>query len=173
MASAAQRLANSSLYLVAALLVYLALWSLLASAAEPPCDWKYLVALSLPPIFMMRSWSHCHTALNQHAVLVHTSPTRPRIARTVEVGRSHKGNVYAHVTVVRRAVEAQIDAKRHRAPCWVLCAAVETYLHAHVYQHPQRALPGRGPPFTLFAGFAFSFANIFCDCVLVASAMIG
>jgi len=55
LASAAQRLVSSYLYLVAALLVYLALWSLLASAAVPPCDWKYLVALSLPPTFMMRS----------------------------------------------------------------------------------------------------------------------
>ena len=55
LASAAQRLVSSSLYFVAALLVYLALWSLLASAAEPPCDWKYFVALSLPPTFMIRS----------------------------------------------------------------------------------------------------------------------
>jgi hypothetical protein len=55
LASATHRLCSSSLYFVAALLVYLALESLLASAAEPPCDWKYLVALSLPPTFMMRS----------------------------------------------------------------------------------------------------------------------
>jgi hypothetical protein len=58
-ASAAQRRVSSSLYFVAALLVYFALWSLLASAAEPPWDWKYFVALSLPPTFITRSWSHC------------------------------------------------------------------------------------------------------------------
>jgi hypothetical protein len=34
--------------------------SLEASAAEPPWDWKYFVADSLPPTFMRRSWSHCH-----------------------------------------------------------------------------------------------------------------
>lgn len=55
LASTTQRLCSSSLYLVAALLVYFALGSLLANAAEPPCVWKYLVALSLPPTFMMRS----------------------------------------------------------------------------------------------------------------------
>lgn len=37
-ASAAHLLASSSLYLTAALLVYLVLGSLLASAADPPCD---------------------------------------------------------------------------------------------------------------------------------------
>lgn len=64
-ASAAARLFNSSLYFVAALLVYLTLVSLLARAAEPPCDWKYLVADSFPPSFMIRSCSHCHSAPKQ------------------------------------------------------------------------------------------------------------
>lgn len=59
--SASTLRANSSLYLFAALLVYFVLGSLLASAADPPCDWKYLVALSLPPVFMRRSCSHCHS----------------------------------------------------------------------------------------------------------------
>jgi hypothetical protein len=36
--------------------------------------------------------------------------------------------VDTHVTVVRRAVKAEVDTERYRAPCWVLCAAVETYL---------------------------------------------
>ena len=33
-----------------------------------------------------------------------------------------------HVAVVRRAVEAEVDTEGYRAPCRVLCAAVETYL---------------------------------------------
>lgn len=61
-ASAAARLLSSSLYLTAALDVYLTLTSLLASAADPPCDWKYLVADSFPPTFITRSCSHCHSA---------------------------------------------------------------------------------------------------------------
>jgi hypothetical protein len=40
----------------------LTLTSLLASAADPPCDWKYLVADSFPPTFITRSCSHCHSA---------------------------------------------------------------------------------------------------------------
>jgi hypothetical protein len=59
--SASTLRASSSLYLFAALLVYFCLGSLLARAAAPPCDWKYLVALSLPPVFMRRSCSHCHS----------------------------------------------------------------------------------------------------------------
>lgn len=59
--STATRRVNSSLYLVAALELYLALGSLLFRAAVPPWDWKYFVADSLPPTFMMRSWSHCQT----------------------------------------------------------------------------------------------------------------
>lgn len=54
-ASRAVLLLSSSLYFVAALDVYLIFISLLASAAEPPCVWKYLVADSLPPNFMFRS----------------------------------------------------------------------------------------------------------------------
>ena len=52
---------KSSLYFVAALEVYFVFGSLLASAAVPPCDWKYFVADSLPPTFIIRSWSHCQT----------------------------------------------------------------------------------------------------------------
>lgn len=62
MASFAALLFNSSLYLVAALLVYFVFGSLLFNAAVPPFDWKNLVADSFPPIFMMRNWSHCHSA---------------------------------------------------------------------------------------------------------------
>lgn len=102
LASAAQRLVSSSLYLVAALLVYLALWSLLASAAEPPCDWKYLVALSLPPTFIIRNWSHCQTSLGQHILYM---VSRVLSERTVEVGGSYEGDMDTHVTMVGRAVE--------------------------------------------------------------------
>lgn len=51
-ASAAALLFSSSLYLVAAFDVYLTFGSLVARAADPPCDWKYFVADSFPPTFM-------------------------------------------------------------------------------------------------------------------------
>lgn len=86
------------------MLVYLALWSLLASAAEPPCDWKYLVALSLPPTFMIRNWSHCQTVVGQYMYCIWCPWVLGE--RTVEVGGSHEGDVDAHVTMVGRAVEA-------------------------------------------------------------------
>jgi hypothetical protein len=54
-ASAAALFFNSSLYFVAALDVYFVFGSLLANAAVPPCDWKYLVADSFPPTFIIRS----------------------------------------------------------------------------------------------------------------------
>lgn len=59
-ASLADRFFSSSLYFVAAFDVYLVVGSLLLSAALPPFDWKNLVADSLPPTFITRSWSHCH-----------------------------------------------------------------------------------------------------------------
>lgn len=65
-ASLAARLLSSSLYLVAVLDWYLVLGSLLLSAAVPPLDWKNLVADSLPPTFIMRSWSHCHSEVAQY-----------------------------------------------------------------------------------------------------------
>jgi hypothetical protein len=36
--------------------------------------------------------------------------------------------VDTHIAVVRRAIKAEVDAKRYGTPCWVLCAAVEAYL---------------------------------------------
>lgn len=55
LASLAALFLSSSLYLVAAADVYFVLGSLLLSAAEPPLDWKNLVADSLPPTFITRS----------------------------------------------------------------------------------------------------------------------
>lgn len=57
---------SSSLYFVAAFEVYLVFGSWLARATVPPCDWKNFVADSLPPTFMIRSWSHCHSAYPLH-----------------------------------------------------------------------------------------------------------
>lgn len=34
-----------------------------------------------------------------------------------------------HVTVIRGAIETEIDTEWYRAPCWVFCAAIETNLH--------------------------------------------
>jgi hypothetical protein len=54
-ASAALLLDNSSLYFVAAFEVYFVFGSLLAKAAEPPWVWKYFVADSFPPTFIVRN----------------------------------------------------------------------------------------------------------------------
>lgn len=56
--------------------------------------------------------------------------------------------MHAHVPVVGRAVKAQVDTKGHRAPCRVLCAAVETYLWRPV-SHRQPPLAGEA---TYFVG---------------------
>lgn len=61
-ASLAALLFSSSLYLLAAFEVYFTLASLLAKAALPPFDWKYLVADSFPPTFIVRNCAHCHTS---------------------------------------------------------------------------------------------------------------
>jgi hypothetical protein len=68
--------------------------------------------------------------------------------------------------MVRRAVQAQVDAKGDGAPCRVLCAAIETYLgFMSTSIHRPSAFE-----LTLFAGFCFSLVKMFCDCVLVARA---
>ena len=49
-------------------------------------------------------------------------------ALTVQVGAAHKGNVYAQVSVVRRAVETEIDGEGHARPGRVARTAVEADL---------------------------------------------
>jgi len=36
--------------------------------------------------------------------------------------------MHSQITVIRRAVETQIDAEWYGRPCWVFCTAVEAYL---------------------------------------------
>jgi hypothetical protein len=47
---------------------------------------------------------------------------------TVQIRGSHKRDVYAEVTMIGRAVQAEVNGKGNGSPCWILCAAVETYL---------------------------------------------
>lgn len=108
--SIATRRLSSSLYLVAALDVYLVLISLLFRAAVPPLDWKNLMADSLPPTFIVRSWFHCHTGARQSRLRLvglagaRTAPAHSsseagrhswprRVGRTVEIGRLDEGDV--------------------------------------------------------------------------------
>lgn len=98
---------SSSLYLVAALEVYFVLGSLLLSAALPPLDWKNFVADSLPPTFMIRSWSHCHSVRRVSPLLVRKGGGGEH---TVKVRGSHERDVDTEVTMVRGAVEAEIDS---------------------------------------------------------------
>lgn len=130
-ASAAARLLSSSLYLTAALDVYLTLLSLLARAADPPCDWKYLVADSFPPTFITRSCSHCHSGQKVSASVlrrVERSLIMRQGIHTIEIRRANKGDVDTEIAVVGGAIKAQIDTKRHRRPGRVLRIAVEAYL---------------------------------------------
>jgi hypothetical protein len=92
---------------------------------------------------------------------------------TVQVGRPHERDVHAHVSMIRGAIEAQIDAKGNGRPCRVLCAAIETYLFRAVRMGDCRLSVWRArAPRTLFADFAFSLAKMFWDSVFVASAMV-
>lgn len=47
---------------------------------------------------------------------------------TIKVCTPHKTDVNAKIAVIRRTVEAQIDAKGYGRPCRILGSAVETYL---------------------------------------------
>lgn len=81
-ASLAARRLSSSLYFVAVLDVYFTFGSLLARAAVPPFDWKNLVADSLPPTFIIRNCSHCHsrdTSASQRAVRASPLPYRQEL----------------------------------------------------------------------------------------------
>lgn len=40
----------------------------------------------------------------------------------------HEGDVYAHVTVHARTIEADVDAERHARPCRVARTTIETRL---------------------------------------------
>lgn len=136
LASRAARLLSSSLYLVAALDWYFVLGSLLFSAAVPPFCWKNLVAESLPPTFITRSWSHCHSGhVSSRTYRGATGGLGAGASRgvggaalTIEVRRADKRDVDAEVAVVRRAVEAEVDAKGNRGPRRVLLVAVEARL---------------------------------------------
>jgi hypothetical protein len=81
--------------------------------------------------------------------------------------------MHAHIPVVCRTIQAQVDTEGYRAPCWVLCAAVETYLFTTNYQRlTATSIIRIQQKRTLFAGFAFNLVKMFWDWVFVASAMV-
>ena len=47
---------------------------------------------------------------------------------TVEVGTPDKADMHTQISMVRGAVQTQVDTERHTRPCWVLRAAVEADL---------------------------------------------
>jgi hypothetical protein len=55
------------------------------------------------------------------------------LQHTVEIRGAHKGDVYAEITMVGRAVQTEIYGEGNGSPCWILCAAVKTYLF-HICQ---------------------------------------
>lgn len=46
--------------------------------------------------------------------------------------------MYAHITVNGRAVEADVDGKGGRGPCWVLGSTIEAYLSISDGKHIER-----------------------------------
>jgi hypothetical protein len=82
------------------------------------------VADSLPPTFIIRSWSHCHSSKE----ISECPLTQDILGHTVEVGRAHKGDVDTQIAVIRRAIETQVDAKWYRCPGRIVLPAVKAYL---------------------------------------------
>lgn len=59
-------------------------------------------------------------------------------ARTVEIGGSDEGDVDTEVSVMSRAVQAEIDTKGNRRPGGIFGAAVEADLMASILWHTSR-----------------------------------
>ena len=62
-----------------------------------------------------------------------SDPSQPHmlvyvVVLTIKVGGPDKGDMDTQISVVRRAIQTQIYAKRYRRPCWVLGAAIEADL---------------------------------------------
>ena len=85
---------------------------------------------------------------------------------TIEVCGAHERDVDTEIAVDGGAVEAQVDAERHRRPCWVFGAAVEADLVPSALGKPLV-----GGERTLLAGLDLSFSKILTDSAFVASAM--
>lgn len=77
------------------------------------------------------------------------------------------------ISMIGGAVKTQIYGKRHRCPCWILCAAIEADLPPNISKGGMKRaseLEIRG--LTLFAGFVLSLSNMFLDSALLASTAI-
>ena len=81
------------------------------------------------------------------------------------------------ISVISRAVETKIDAKRNRGPCGIFLATVEADLQGKNDQYLKECTDGSEADgscrrITLLAGFDFSFLKMSCDWVLVARLMM-
>lgn len=170
-ASLAARLFNSSLYFVAAFDWYLVLGSLLLSAAVPPFDWKYFVADSLPPTFITRSWSHCHSGHNV------SPPVCSKVVRyTYDQGLSIAQRRCEHPSCddsmnnqgrdrFQKVQKSMLDSLPHNQNKSIARKHISTCI---IIASVQRRLVLR----TLFAGFVFNFSKSFWDCAFEARAAI-
>lgn len=61
---------------------------------------------------------------------------------TIKVGRADKGDVDTEITMIRGAVEAEIDTEGNRCPCWVLLATIEANLSSRFCQRYWRSSGG-------------------------------
>lgn len=162
------------MYFVAALDVYLVLGSLLARAADPPCVWKYFVADSLPPIFIMRNCSHCQTVASSvsscpSSCLVSLA-TYCRDWLSVQTRCALQGFGDSHCNPgrgrCRRVLMTTWDSLHGSQSISVHEVDIVSGRACGL----ERGEGGELMSCTLFAGFDLSFSKIFCDCVLVARA---
>ena len=80
--------------------------------------------------------------------------------------------MYAEIAMYGRTINAKIDSERYRGPCWVLRAAVKTYLRDVLALLEWDMCSNIGVWSTLFAGLDRSFSKIFIDWDLSAVAMV-
>lgn len=167
LASAAALFLSSSLYFVAAFEVYFVFGSWFARAAIPPCDWKNFVADSLPPTFMVRSWSHCHSAYPLHhysdswEVRMIKAYGQGLLIWQMKYGLLDCGDLRSN-----RGTSIYQTAPKTRLGFWFRSQSIPIIYQRRVSIDQERGMH------TLFAGFAFNFSKIFCDWVFVAELML-
>ena len=163
-ASLDARLFNSSLYLVATFESYLVFGSLLFNAAVPPFDWKNFVADSLPPTFIIRNWSHCHSRLCSVFLL--------KLVWWCTYGQGWwiAQKRYGHPScggsrssqgrgIFQRVQMSKWDSFAHSRSISTIHIPVSNCKHRDTLTSDD---------LTLFAGLVFNFSKIFWDCDLEA-----
>lgn len=124
LASAAAKFFKCNLYFRATSESYFVRGSLFLRSAVPPCDCHHFVAASFPPTFIVR------ISLSFHSIHLSAVDRLSSVlyAHTVQPHRPHEGDMRSQISVMRRAIEADVDSKGRRRPCWRVCKTVEAFL---------------------------------------------